>query len=205
MDNQQPYDGQQPGFIPQSAVWPPPVGSLDYAAVGFPFKFLYLRLQGAITPFREGDFLVTHDGLVIRGRVVPPESVSTTVIIICWLFCLPLAIAAYYLMRYAFLRPVELFIPWSNVHQVVLMEEKQRVGVVYSIMEKSVRPKTYSLVASLTPAEYPVFVGLTHGAIGDLVAPGKFKSGTSPALVWVLAIFLAVLCLFVVYAIVTGK
>ena len=149
-------------------VWPPPPSGAVSLAAWFPFRSLDLRVQGENPDFRGGWIGIEPTGVTIHGKVVtrfPGVVLLWAVFVLTrhwmphrfWPFVLA-AIVVIALLLYLFRKSMTLTVPWSQVRQIVLDEEKNRAGIVYDAPDKAGKIKTYSLVFALKAALYPSFV-----------------------------------------------
>ena len=148
-------------------VWPPPPSGAVSLAAWFPFRSLDLRVQGENPDFRGGWIGIEPTGVTIHGKRTKRFAL--------WIFIWPLyvirewlppriggllfaVLLVYALLLYLFRKSMTLTVPWSQVRQIVLDEEKNRAGIVYDAPDEAGKIKTYSLVFALKAALYPSFV-----------------------------------------------
>lgn len=74
-----------------------------------------------------------------------------------WLL-VPAAVIVSALLLYLFRKSMTLTLPWSQVRQIILDQEKHRASIVYDALDRAGKTKTYSLVFALNAALYPSFV-----------------------------------------------
>lgn len=153
-------------------VWPPPPSGAVSLAAWFPFRSLNLRVQGETPDFRSGWISIEPTGIIIHGKrstqfpgwiFIGPSYVLTRhwMPLRLWLLVMP-AVITVALLLYLFAghlrKPMTLTLPWSQVRQIILDQEKHRAGIVYDALDRAGETKTYSLVFALNAALYPSFL-----------------------------------------------
>ncbi len=151
-----------------NTVWPPPPSGTVSLATWFPFRFLNLRVQGETSGFRGGWIGIEPSGMTIHGKVAthfPGAMLLWLVYVLTrhwmphrfWLL-VPAAVIVSALLLYLFRKSMTLTLPWSQVRQIILDQEKHRASIVYDALDRAGKTKTYSLVFALNAALYPSFV-----------------------------------------------
>ena len=165
---------------PQAGVWPPPAEALPVVDAAFPFKFLYMRVTGLVSDARKGDVIFLREGIIIRGQAAPVSEVATPVRVASFVFChLVGLVIADLILQYACLRPIEWYLPWSDVKQIVFDAKKPRAGIVYDFPDRRGRIRTFTLVGSFLPAQFEQLKSMAQAQLGTAADVGKLKSGTS--------------------------
>ena len=168
----------------ETAVWPPPPSVEAPLAAWFPFRFLDLRIQGAAPNFRGGWIGVEPTGVIVHSKIITrsrlPILLGPVYVFRHWLppylwYSLLAVFILYILILHLFRRPITLVVPWEQVDQIVLDEEKHRVGIVYGVPDHDGEITTYSLVLALSASLYPSFRGATERYAPSLMVADKLR------------------------------
>jgi hypothetical protein len=180
------------GALPKQfvGVWPPPVddGRPELSA---PFKFVYRRLTGNLSDVREGNVSLSEKGFLIDGRAMPRAEIYSPIVIFLFLFSLLLAIIAHLVMRYGFLQPMRLLVPWSDISEIVLVPKKRWIGLSYVAPNFRGAIKKFCFCFELKQDEYDAFEQIARHYAPQITAPGTLKSGTSLGVIILLLLLLA--------------
>jgi len=202
----QPYP-QGPGFpAPQAAgpayagVWPPPPGGVSQEPVWFPLRFVYRRVEGALSDFRDGMVGVNPFGIVIDGRTQPRAEIYQTVALVSFLIIgIPGLLISTTIMRYAMLTRNVLQLPWNTIQSVVWKADKRIVCLVYDAPNYAGVIKRYSLAFRLPPELFPAFQEQIQGLAPGKGGEGKIKNPDAIAM-WILAVLVLLITAAVVWA-----
>ncbi len=196
-------------------VWPPPPTGAASLAAWFPFRFLDLRVQGETSGFRRGWIGMEPTGITIHGKVVtrfPGAAILSLVYVLTrhWVPhrlwpLVPAAVIISALLLYLFRKSMALTLPWSQVRQIILDQDKHRAGIVYDAPDQAGKTKTYSLVFELNPALYPSFVSATEQYAPECGRADKLRrESMAPLLVPVLNGLVVLLAAFLLSSLVIG-
>jgi len=151
-----------------------------------------MRVTGLVSDARQGEVVFAQEGIIIRGKAIPVSEVVIPVEVASFLFCqMAGLITAHVILQYACLRPIEWYVPWSDVKQIVFHPKKPWAGIVYNYPDRRGRTRTFTLAAAFLPAQFEQFRMMAQSVLGPAADFGKLKPGTSPVLFYfVLAIIL---------------
>jgi hypothetical protein len=184
-------------------VWPPPIGGSSAIngapLLSAPFKFIYRRLKGSIADFREGSITVSEEGILIAGRSVPRSEIYNPIILVCALFSLLFAVAAHFIMRYGTMHNQEHRLSWRDIHQIVLVPNKNWIGISYSAPNYRGTIKLFCFCFALQTGEYQEFAQLAQRAAPNISSVGKLKPGVSFLVLFMVALLIVTVLLVVLY------
>ncbi len=170
--------------------------------VAFPFRTEMRVVEGRVTDFRSGVFVISDQGLLIEGKSVPSFEFQLFVLFVSLL--LGLAWLIVYVVLQVSRRNEINRIPWSNVHRIVLNAAERRVCVVYDAPKPGMLANKHSLTTQMEPVAYDAFQAAILPYVPGKIAEGKIKASLSPIYGVILVTLLIISVIVAIYVGIVG-